>query len=35
VTSCPFKEFKKIVSAGMEKYRDFDGVCENEKENEL
>ncbi|CVK86273.1 related to acid phosphatase [Fusarium mangiferae] len=35
--SCPFKEFKKIVSAGMEKYGDFDGVCENkqEKDDEL
>lgn len=30
--SCPFKEFKKIVAAGMEKYGDFDGVCENKKE---
>nr|RBQ98297.1 hypothetical protein FVER53263_11874 [Fusarium verticillioides] len=35
--SCPFKEFKKIVSAGMKKYGDFDGVCENkqEKDDEL
>ncbi|KAF5690909.1 acid phosphatase [Fusarium circinatum] len=35
--SCPFEEFKKIVSAGMEKYGDFDGVCENkqEKDDEL
>jgi hypothetical protein len=32
--SCPFKEFKKIVSAGMEKYGDFNGVCENKKEKE-
>ncbi|EMT66634.1 hypothetical protein ACKRZS_007169 [Fusarium odoratissimum] len=35
--SCPFEEFKKIVSAGMEKYGDFDGICENkqEKDDEL
>ncbi|KAM0544544.1 hypothetical protein ACHAPJ_011761 [Fusarium lateritium] len=33
--SCPFKEFKKIIGAGMEKFGDFDGVCENEKEDEL
>ncbi|CAI6013635.1 unnamed protein product [Clonostachys chloroleuca] len=33
--SCPFKEFKKIISAGMEKYGDFDSVCKNEKEDEL
>ncbi|KAH7178261.1 histidine phosphatase superfamily [Fusarium sp. MPI-SDFR-AT-0072] len=35
--SCPFEEFKKIVSAGMEKYGDFDGVCENKqgKDDEL
>ncbi|KAF4338673.1 acid phosphatase [Fusarium beomiforme] len=30
--SCPFEEFKKIVDAGMEKYGDFDGICENDKE---
>jgi hypothetical protein len=35
--SCPFEEFKKIVDAGLKKYGDFDGVCENntEKEDEL
>ncbi|KAM0245895.1 hypothetical protein ACHAP5_005045 [Fusarium lateritium] len=35
--SCPFEEFKKIITAGMKKYGDFDGVCENdtEKEDEL
>ncbi|KAF5027007.1 hypothetical protein F66182_882 [Fusarium sp. NRRL 66182] len=33
--SCSFNEFKEIVRAGMAKYADFDGVCENEKEEEL
>ncbi|KPM37970.1 hypothetical protein AK830_g8586 [Neonectria ditissima] len=33
--SCPFEIFKKIISAGMEKYGDFDAVCENEKQDEL
>ncbi|KAH7129581.1 histidine phosphatase superfamily [Dactylonectria estremocensis] len=33
--SCPFETFKKIISAGMEKYGDFDGVCENMKEGDL
>lgn len=27
--SCPFKEFKKIISSGMEHYGDFDKICDN------
>ncbi|KAK7423012.1 hypothetical protein QQX98_001302 [Neonectria punicea] len=33
--SCPFETFKKIISAGMDKYGDFDTVCENEKGDDL
>ncbi|KAI9172779.1 Acid phosphatase PHO1 [Paramyrothecium foliicola] len=33
--SCSFKEFKKIVEAGAEKFADFDGVCGNNKQDEL
>ncbi|KAF7560549.1 hypothetical protein G7046_g3590 [Stylonectria norvegica] len=35
--SCGFEEFKEIISKGMEKYGDFDGVCGNneEKDGEL
>ncbi|KAM5353121.1 hypothetical protein ACJZ2D_016994 [Fusarium nematophilum] len=33
--SCAFEEFKKIVSSGMERYGDFDRVCENTSGDEL
>lgn len=33
--SCSLKNFRKIVNAGMEKFGDFDGVCKNEREDEL
>ncbi|KAK7419924.1 hypothetical protein QQZ08_010627 [Neonectria magnoliae] len=33
--SCPFETFKQIISSGMQKYGDFDTVCENEKGDDL
>ncbi|WAO91839.1 Hypothetical protein NCS54_00932300 [Fusarium falciforme] len=33
--SCPFEVFKEIVSAGMEKYGDFDEVCKNKEPGDL